>query len=47
MHGAGGGAPAGNRNAWKHGEFTAETLAMKRQISALGRMARETLTAIE
>ena len=26
MHGAGGGAPKGNRNALKHGEFAAETL---------------------
>ena len=47
MHGAGGGAPKGNRNAVKHGEFTAETLAMKRQIHALARMARETLAAVE
>ena len=31
----------------KHGLYTAETLAMKRQISALARMARETLAAIE
>jgi uncharacterized protein YjcR len=41
MHGAGGGAPSGNRNALKHGEFTAETLALKREIQALSRMARE------
>lgn len=47
MHGAGGGAPKGNRNALKHGGFTAETLAMKREISALARMARETMGAIE
>jgi hypothetical protein len=47
MHGAGGGAPKGNRNALKHGEFTAEGRAMKRQISALARMARETMAAIE
>ncbi len=26
MHGAGGGAPKGNGNALKHGDFTAETL---------------------
>ena len=43
MHGAGGGAPNGNRNALKHGNFTAETLALKKQISALSQMARETL----
>jgi uncharacterized protein YjcR len=47
MHGARGGAPEGNRNALKHGEFTAEGLALKRQISALARMARETMGAIE
>jgi hypothetical protein len=47
MHGARGGAPQGNRNALKHGDFTAEGLALKRQISALARMARETMGAIE
>jgi uncharacterized protein YjcR len=47
MHGAASGAPKGNRNALKHGDFTAETLALKRQISALARMAREAMAAIE
>jgi hypothetical protein len=47
MHGAGGGAPKGNRNALKHGEFAAETIALKREIQALARMARETMAAIE
>jgi uncharacterized protein YjcR len=47
MRGAGGGAPKGNRNALKHGNFTAATLAMKREIQALARMAREALMAIE
>jgi uncharacterized protein YjcR len=47
MHGAGRGAPQGNRNALKHGEFTAEGLTLKRQINALARMARETVGAIE
>jgi hypothetical protein len=47
MHGAGGGAPKGNRNALKHGGFTAEAFAMKKQINALSRMARETMAAIE
>jgi uncharacterized protein YjcR len=47
MHGAAGGAPKGNRNALKHGGFSAETIAAKREISALARMARETMTAIE
>jgi uncharacterized protein YjcR len=47
MHGAAGGAPKGNRNALKHGGFTAETRALKREIQALARMARETLAAME
>jgi hypothetical protein len=47
MHGAGSGAPKGNRNALKYGGFTAEGLEMKRQISALARMARETIRTLE
>jgi uncharacterized protein YjcR len=47
MHGAGGGAPKRNRNALKHGGFTAEGLALKGQISALARMARETIRTLE
>jgi len=47
MHGAGGGAPPGNRNALKHGGFTTETRALKRQIATLARLARETLAAME
>jgi hypothetical protein len=41
MHGAAGGAPKGNRNALKHGDFTAEATALKREGLALARMARE------
>jgi uncharacterized protein YjcR len=47
MHGAAGGAPRGNRNAIKHGEFAAKTLALKREIQALARMTRATMAAIE
>ena len=47
MHGVGGGAPKGNRNAWKHGEYAAETLVLKKKISALARMASETMAGIE
>jgi uncharacterized protein YjcR len=47
MHGAAGGAPKGNRNALKHGGFRAETLALKREIQALARIARETMARIE
>jgi hypothetical protein len=47
MHGAGRGALKGNRNALKHGECSAETRALKKEIHALARMARETMAAIE
>jgi uncharacterized protein YjcR len=47
MHGASGGAPEGNQNALKHGEFTAEARALKREIAALTRMTRATMGAIE
>ena len=47
MHGAGGGAPRGNTDALKHGDFTAEAIETRRMVAALGRMARETMTAIE
>jgi hypothetical protein len=47
MHGAGGGAPKGNRNALRHGGFTGEAMALRKEIAALGRMARETMARIE
>jgi hypothetical protein len=47
MHGASGGAPKGNKNALKHGDFTAEGLALKKQINTLARTAREAMAAIE
>jgi hypothetical protein len=28
------GAPKGNRNAWKHGLYTAEAIAERREIAA-------------
>jgi hypothetical protein len=40
-------APKGNKNALKHGDFTAESRAVKKQVHALARMARATLMAIE
>ena len=43
MHGAGGGAPKGNRNALKHGGFTAEGLALKRADQRPRWMAAKTL----
>jgi uncharacterized protein YjcR len=47
MHGAGGGAPKGNKNAVKHGAMVAKSLTLKREVQALARMARETMAAIE
>jgi uncharacterized protein YjcR len=47
MHGAGGGAPKGNRNALKHGGFTAGAIEMRRVVGALTRQAREAMVAIE
>jgi uncharacterized protein YjcR len=41
MHGAGGGAPKGNRNALKHGLCTAEAIETRRIVAALTKQARE------
>src|SRR5271166_4544053 len=46
MHGAVGGAPKGNSNALKHGASSAEMLALKKEVQALARLARETMAAI-
>jgi hypothetical protein len=35
------GAPKGNRNAFKHGRYTAEAIGRRREIAALLRIARE------
>jgi glucans biosynthesis protein len=40
MHGARGGAPIGNRNARKHGNYAAEAIALRRKIAELARAAR-------
>ena len=40
MHGAFGGAPKGNRNNYKHGQFSCEAMAERRAISDLVRIAR-------
>jgi uncharacterized protein YjcR len=47
MHGAAGGAPRGNRNALKHGASSAETLALRKEVQAIARIARETMAAIK
>jgi hypothetical protein len=43
MHGgaAGSGAPVGNRNALRYGRYTAEAIALRREIRALLRESRE------
>ena len=41
MHGAGGGAPKGNKNALRHGFYTATAIAMRKAIRALLRESRE------
>jgi hypothetical protein len=41
------GAPLGNRRALKHGAYTAEKLALKRQINAFIRHARDIAEAVE
>jgi uncharacterized protein YjcR len=37
------GAPKGNKNAWKHGYYSAESVAMRRALRALLSSARETI----
>ncbi len=46
MHGAGGGAPQGNRNALKHGRFTCEALDLRRMIAELSRNGRSLAQSI-
>jgi hypothetical protein len=41
MHGAGGGAPAGNRNARKHGRYGRDAMEARRIIAELIRQGRE------
>jgi len=45
MHGGadGIGGQPGNRNAWKHGRYTAEAVARRREVAALIRACREQL----
>jgi len=45
MHGgaAGTGAPIGNKNAFRHGHYTAEAIAQRRVLAELIRLSRATL----
>jgi len=38
------GAPKGNKNAWKHGRYSAENLAMRRALRSLLSSAREMIS---
>lgn len=48
MHGGaeGSGAPVGNRNAWKHGRYTAEALAERRVMRDLIRQCRAMMAGL-
>lgn len=47
MHGgASPGAPKGNRNAYKHGRYSAESIANRRLIAALVADMRDTIEAV-
>jgi|1186.fasta_scaffold426772_2 hypothetical protein len=43
VHGARGGAPKGNRNAWKHGEFSEQAQSRRRAVGALMKLLRHQL----
>ena len=45
MHGGtdGIGAPPGNRNAFRHGRYSAEAIAKRRKVAALIRACRDQL----
>jgi hypothetical protein len=45
MHGGtdGIGAPLGNHNAFRHGRYTAEAIAQRREVAALLRACRDQL----
>jgi hypothetical protein len=46
MHGAGGGAPKGNRNALRHCGYTTEAIETRRMVAALTRQARQLVETI-
>jgi uncharacterized protein YjcR len=37
------GAPKGNRNAWMHGRYSAETVKLRKFVQALARLAKHAL----
>jgi uncharacterized protein YjcR len=40
------GAPKGNKNAFQHGRYTAESIAFRREIAMLAREARKTAATV-
>jgi len=46
MHGGKSPGAPGNRNNWRHGGRSAETVALRREANALARMARETISKL-
>jgi glucans biosynthesis protein len=48
MHGgaAGSGAPMGNKNALRHGHYSAEAIAQRRELAELIRQSRATLAEL-
>jgi uncharacterized protein YjcR len=47
MHGgASTGAPKGNKNALRHGRYSAESIAFRREVAALAREARKTARTV-
>jgi hypothetical protein len=46
MHGAGGGAPKGNRNALRHGGCTAVAVETRRMVAALAKQARQLVETV-
>lgn len=46
MHGAGAGAPKGNHNAYKHGRYTSEAIALRRHLSDLIRQSRAVIAQV-
>jgi uncharacterized protein YjcR len=49
MHGGapGSGAPRGNRNAVKHGLYTREAIAQRRELAELMRQSRKLMSKID
>ena len=49
MHGGapGSGAPIGNKNALRHGHYTAEAIARRRELAELIRMARASVAELD